>query len=102
MTSFRDRFDTDDNPHNTTGVYKLTSVGCMERFKIDRDDMMLTPAENRTRNWENSNRAEREERMLLGKVATLLKKGYKILPTDESLEEFVLRCQESTAWQGWE
>jgi isochorismate synthase EntC len=87
---FNERFANDEN----TGVNKLTSTGCMNRFNIHRSEMMLTDNENRQRNFEYANNAEREERrmqMTLWKCFNKL--GYKLLD-NESADELIERAKQ--------
>jgi hypothetical protein len=85
---FRDRFANDE----FTGVNKLTSVGCMKRFDIPREEVYLNNRENKQRNWEYANRAEREEQRLVGTAARLFAAGHKLLE-DESIEDFIERIE---------
>jgi hypothetical protein len=85
---FRDRFANEE----FTGVNKLTSVGCMKRFDIPREEVYHTDRENKLRNWELSNRAEREERRLVNTAARLFTQGHKLRP-DESIEDFIERIE---------
>ena len=85
---FRDRFANEES----TGVNKLTSVGCMKRFDIPREEIYNTTRENKLRNWEYSNRAEREDQRMIAKAARLFAQGNKLL-VDESMEDFLERIE---------
>jgi len=94
VREFRARFaygtgDDDD----TVMSRKLTADGCYARHDISREQMYLTPKENKMANMSLPNRVEREERRTLGAVSTLLKHGYRPL-AHETLEEFVVRCKD--------
>ena len=91
---FSDKFDMSDDPTDTRGMAVLTTVGCMRRHELSRDEMMNTTKENIMRSMSYRNREERNESNLLSEVATLLKQGYKLSAVDQSLEDFVARCNE--------
>jgi hypothetical protein len=92
--AFSDKFaeDTvvDVGGHNS---FLLTSVGCFKRHDIERKEMYLTDQENKTRNFDYLNKAEREERQIQIDLQKLFALGYKLL-LDESAEDFITRCKE--------
>jgi hypothetical protein len=89
---FQDRFDTNDD---TTGVWKLTADGCMKRFDIPRQEVELSRKENYTKNFAYPNREQRLDNMNIAKASEFFQRGMKLRP-DESLEEFVARCEEGS------
>ena len=87
---FNERFANDEN----TGVNKLMSTGCMERFNVHRSEMMLTDKENRQRNFEYANRAEKEERRIQNMLFKCFNMyGYKLMD-NEGAEELIQRAIE--------
>ncbi len=86
---FKDRFVQNEE----TGAWKLTSDGCMKRFKIPRDEMYKTAKENKIANLDFQGYVEYEERMLQNALVTWLNRGYKLRET-ETIEEFIQRCNE--------
>ena len=87
----RNRFNQRFASNDMTGVSKLTSIGCMERFNVHRSEMLLTDSENKTRNFERWNRTEYEERIIqLNLFKAFHKLGYKLRP-NESAEELLQR-----------
>lgn len=84
-----DRFAEDSE----TGRIKLTSYGCNQRYDLTRDEMHLTNWENMRRDFAIWNNAEREERDIQNKLVKLIQRGFKFLD-NESVEEFIVRCQE--------
>jgi hypothetical protein len=84
-----ERFAVDEN----NGSYLLTSHGCFQRHKIVMFDQLLTEAENKIRNLETRLREEWNEQLLQNKAVELFNKGCQ-LRENESMEQFVLRCEE--------
>ena len=85
---FKDRFAVNSD----TGVRKLTSYGCMQKYNIPREEVYLTNEENKTRNFERSNRVEAEERHLVIEAQYYFSMGYKLLD-NESFDDFIARCR---------
>ena len=91
---FHERFERNED----NGSYLLTTVGCMKRHDLTKEEMYLTDKENNIRDFNTSNRAEREERVFVNQLSQLISKGLKPL-SNESLEEFVVRNSEYLDWR---
>jgi hypothetical protein len=88
MAQQTDRFAV--NPWN--GVRQLTAIGCFESHDTPRDDQLLKEFENKIQNFETYIAVEREERMVVNKLAMYFSQGYKLRP-NESAEDFIARCE---------
>ena len=82
---FIDKFEIDE----WTGNRLYLTTACFDRHYIDREEMKLTDKENKIRNLECMNRADREENICQNYLA----QGYRPLK-NESIEEFITRCKE--------
>ena len=85
----RSKFEVD--PKN--GSYLYTTDACMGRHSIPRSKMYQTRQEDRVRGLECWNRADREDSRTNNKLAHFISIGYR-MTTEESVEEFILRCEE--------
>lgn len=87
------RFAVDDEIGGTHSR-KLTADGCFQRHTLPRSQQYMRPSEDRIRNFEYRNQAEREEYRLQNMVALLLSMGHRpSLNQDKTLEEFVSRMK---------
>lgn len=85
---FREKFAVDD----WNGNFKLTAHGCFLRHNTPRAAQALTKMENfRGTYFSGSRGVMRDERRLLGRVAYLKSRGYRVRPDHQSLEDF---CEE--------
>lgn len=82
---FRDKFAIDE----WNGNFKLTSWGCFQRHNKSRMEQNTTRTEDYNATvFSGSRGAMRSERRLLGRVAFLLSRGYRLRKDHQSLEEF--------------
>lgn len=88
---FAERFAIADGI-GESGSYLLTADGCYQRHNLKRKDMYLTDKENRMRNWELTNNAEREERSIQHNLWKCFHQlGYKLLD-NEGAEDLIQRA----------
>lgn len=90
---FKENFEV-ANEIGDNGSRKLSSWGCYQRHNLPRNEMQLTQEENRQRNFELTNRAEREESRIQNQLWQCLHLYKMKLKKEETVEELIERAKE--------